>query len=465
MVRRTIKRPMKGPMEKFKDNAKTVNVVGGGLAGSECAYQLAEHGLKVKLYEMRRIKLTPAHKSKDFGELVCSNSFGSQTEYSAPGQLKWEAEKQNSIILKIAQKYAVPAGMSLSVDREKFASELTEVIKNHPNIECIDHVVESIDELPGITVFATGPLTDSKLAESMQAHFDLNSLYFFDAIAPIVETESINMDICWKADRWGDGSVGDYINCPLDRDHYINLIEAIKGARKIEPKEFEKDTIFFENCMPIEEIINRGDDTLRFGPLSYKGLRNPRTGQGCYAVVQLRQDNKEGTAYNMVGFQTKMAYPEQKRIFTMIPGLENAEFVKLGSIHRNMYINSPKLLNDDLSSKKNSNIYFAGQITGVEGYFDSTNIGLLVAKFIIQKLNDQTFSPPPRTSALGSLYNFLREEKENYQPMNINFSLFPKVSDEELQKLSKAKIKKSEFKRLRKDTQLLIAKKDFEAWI
>ncbi len=443
----------------------TINVVGAGLAGSECAYQLAQYGFKVNLYEMRKIQLTPAHKSKDFGELVCSNSFGSQTDYSAPGQLKWEADKAGSLILKLAQEYAVPAGMSLSVDREKFASQLTHDILQHPNINVFDQIVKSVNELSGITVIATGPLTDSALAASLQSHFDLSSLYFFDAIAPIIATDSIDMDICWKADRWGDGSPGDYINCPLNKDQYDKIISEIKNARKIEPKDFEKDTPYFENCMPIEEIISRGDNTLRFGPLSYKGLRNPRTGQGCYAVVQLRQDNKEATAYNMVGFQTKMAYPEQKRIFSQIPGLENADFVKLGSIHRNMYINSPRLLNEDLSSKKNPNLYFAGQITGVEGYFDSTCIGLLVAKFIKQKLLDQKFSPPPRTTALGSLYNFLREERENFQPMNMNFSLFPKLTDEELQKITPGKIKKSDLKKLRKDTQLIIAKKDFLKWL
>ncbi len=443
-----------------------INVVGAGLAGSECAYQLAEQGYKVKLFEMRKIKLTPAHKSADFGELVCSNSFGSQTNYSASGQLKWEAEQAGSIILKIAKDYAVPAGMSLSVDREKFSKQLTKIMTSHPNIECIDQIVTDIEDMKDITVVCTGPLTESDLAKNLQKHFGLNSLYFFDAIAPIIATDSVNMDICWKADRWGDGEKGgDYINCPLDSEQYLKLIDEIKQARKIEPKEFEKNTPYFENCMPIEEIVERGDNTLRFGPLSYKGLRNPHTNHGCYAVVQLRQDNREGTAYNMVGFQTKMAYPEQKRIFSMIPGLENAEFVKLGSIHRNMYINSPKLLNDDLSSKKNSNLFFAGQITGVEGYFDSTCIGLLVAKFIHQKLSDQTFSSPPRASAFGSLYNFLREEKENYQPMNINFSLLPKLSEESLAKVKPKKIKKADLKRLRKDTQLAVAKKSFFQWL
>lgn len=449
----------------------SVNIVGGGLAGSECAFQLAELGHDVNLFEMRKIKLTPAHKSQDFGELVCSNSFGSQTDYSAPGQLKWEAEKLNSIILSLAKESSVPAGMSLSVDREKFARHLTEKLANHPNITCIDKVVEAVEELEGITIFATGPLTESKLALSFQNHFDINSLYFFDAIAPIIATESIDMDVCWKANRWGDGSEGDYINCPLNADEYLNLINEIKAARKIEPKDFEVDTPFFENCMPVEEIVNRGDNTLRYGPLSYKGLRNPHTGQGCYAVVQLRQDNKEATAYNMVGFQTKMAYPEQKRVFSLIPGLEKAEFLKLGSIHRNMYINSPRLLNDDLSSKKNPNLFFAGQITGVEGYFDSTCIGALVARFVDQKLKDRSFSPPPRRSALGSLYNFLREEKVNYQPMNINFSLFPPLSDQELLDLKTdeagkpVKIKKSDLKKLRKDTQLLLGKKEFAKWL
>lgn len=436
---------------------KNIHIIGAGLAGSECAFQLAELGHKVHLYEMKAHKKSPAHKSPHFAELVCSNSFGSTTDYSASGQLKWEAQNLESLILKAAKEAAVPAGMALGVDREVFSHSVTEVIKNHPNITCIDRVIEDVNELEGIRIISTGPLTDDTLAQSLIKHFDSGSLYFYDAIAPIIETDSINMDICWKGDRWDKGNK-DYINCPLDKDQYYTLIEAIKSARKIESKEFEQ-TPYFENCMPIEEIVARGDETLRFGPLSFKGLRNPKTGRNCYAVVQLRQDNLQGTAYNMVGFQTKMAYSDQKEVFRLIPGLEEASFVKLGSIHRNMYINSPRLLNANLSSKKDPDLFFAGQITGVEGYFDSTCIGLLVAKFVDQKVKGQDFTPPPRTTAMGSLLNFLQEPKDNFQPMNINFSLLPKIEDEIV-----GKIKKSERKKMKKDKQLEIAKSDFLKW-
>lgn len=439
-------------------HVNTVHIIGAGLAGSECAYQLAELGHPVRLYEMKAIKMSPAHKNLDFAELVCSNSFGSMTDYSASGQLKWEAEGLNSLILKAARAAAVPAGMALGVDRDVFSAQITQVLRQHPNITCVDEVVTDINALTGIRIIATGPLTDDSLAKSLQTHFGLGSLYFYDAIAPIIETDSINMDICWKADRWGNGTQ-DYINCPLDKEQYYNLIQAIKAARKVESKEFEQ-TPYFENCMPIEEIVARGDETLRYGPLSFKGLRNPRTEKNCYAVVQLRQDNLQGTAYNMVGFQTKMAYADQKQVFRMIPGLEEASFVKLGSIHRNMYINSPQLLNSDLSSKKDPNLFFAGQITGVEGYFDSTCIGLLVSRFVDQKLTGKTFSPPPRTSAMGSLLHFLQEERPNFQPMNINFSLLPKLEEAEVV----GKIKKSDRKRMKKDRQLAIAKSDFHNW-
>ncbi len=439
-------------------NTPPIHVVGAGLAGSECAFQLAELGYKVHLYEMKAHKKSPAHKTEHFAELVCSNSFGSTTDYSASGQLKWEAKNLNSLILKAALDAAVPAGMALGVDRDVFSRSITSAIRNHPNITCVDQVIQDVNELEGLRIIATGPLTDSALAQSLATHFDAGSLYFYDAIAPIIETDSIDMDICWKADRWGKGE-GDYINCPLNKEQYYALIQAIKAARKVEAKEFEQ-TPYFENCMPIEEIVARGDETLRFGPLSFKGLPYPKTGRNCYAVVQLRQDNLQGTAYNMVGFQTKMAYPDQKEVFRMIPGLENASFVKLGSIHRNMYINSPRLLSPNLSSKKDPNLFFAGQITGVEGYFDSTCIGLLVSRFVDQKLRGQSLNPPPRTSALGSLLNFLQEPKDNFQPMNINFSLLPKLDESFLDKM-----KKSERKRAKKDKQLAIAKADFLNWV
>ena len=406
-----------------------ITVVGGGLAGSECAYQLAEMGHSVVLYEMRiGGTMTPAHKTNRLAELVCSNSFGSTTDYSAPGQLKWEAELMGSVILRAAQQAMVPAGMALGVDREVFSALVTEAVHNHPRIEVRQDVIRSLDDVPRPAVIATGPLTDSDLAQSMRDHFDGEFLYFFDAIAPIVDVDTINQFVAYKADRFGKGTK-DYFNCGMERPEYFALVEAIKAARKIEPKEFEKDTPYFHGCMPVEEIVARGDQTLRFGPLSPKGLKDPRTGKGHYAVVQLRQDNKAGTAYNMVGFQTKMAYGEQIRVFRMIPGLEKAEFLKLGSIHRNLYIQTPKKLTPWLSSRKDEWLFFAGQITGVEGYFDSTCMGLLVARFLNDKLQGRAPSLPPRESAFGSLLNGITEDNEYFQPTNINFGLFPVPTD------------------------------------
>ena len=440
--------------------AKAIHIIGAGLAGTEAALQLAEIGYKVFLYEMRGQTLTPAHKTKKCAELVCSNSFGSMTDYSAPGQLKWEAEQVGSHILQAARKAYVPAGMALGVDRELFSEILNTKVANHPNIERMDQLVASIDDVPRPLIVATGPLTHESLAKSIANHFEKpDFLYFFDAIAPIIDADSINTDIAWKASRWDKGTA-DYYNCPLNKDEYYKLINEIKAARKIEAKDFEKDTPYFDACMPIEEMIRRGDETPRFGPMTGKGLDDPKTGRWPYAVVQLRQDNKEGTAYNMVGFQTKMAYGEQIRIFRMIPGLENADFLKLGSIHRNMYLDSPKLLNEDLSSPKDPYLFFAGQITGVEGYFDSTCIGLLVARFLDDKLNDRSFKPPPRHSAFGSLLNAItKEEKDNFQPTNINFGLFPNLEEADLN--GKKKLPKKE----KKDLQLIKAKTALSAWL
>ncbi|MBY0383911.1 methylenetetrahydrofolate--tRNA-(uracil(54)-C(5))-methyltransferase (FADH(2)-oxidizing) TrmFO, partial [bacterium] len=329
---------------------KTVHVVGAGLAGSECAFQLAERRYKVVLHEMRPKIMTPAHKTDKAAELVCSNSFGSYAMASAPGQLKWEAERWGSLILKCGWESQVPAGQALGMDREKFSMLVTHKIKNHPNIQIQTDPILNIEQVPRPCVIATGPLTHESLAKSLLQHFGDEFLYFYDAIAPIVLTDSIDMTQAWKASRWDKGT-SDYINCPMNKEQYENFIDEIIKAEKVEPKEFEKDTPFFEGCMPIEEMVRRGRETLRFGPMKPIGLTNPHTGHRAHAVVQLRQDNTEGTAYNLVGFQTKMKYPEQKRIFKMIPGLQNAEFLKLGSIHRNMYIHSPKKLNPDLSSK------------------------------------------------------------------------------------------------------------------
>ncbi|MCX7977413.1 MAG: methylenetetrahydrofolate--tRNA-(uracil(54)-C(5))-methyltransferase (FADH(2)-oxidizing) TrmFO [Bdellovibrionaceae bacterium] len=431
---------------------KTIHVVGAGLAGSECALQLAQLGHSVVLWEMRGMKSTPAHKTRDFAELVCSNSLGSLAPESAPGQLKFEAETMGCHILSIAKANAVPAGQALGVDRERFAKDVTKAVLSHPRIEVRHQIVHRLNDIPRPCVIATGPLTDDDLAEDLRKHFGEDFCYFFDAIAPIVDADSINMDIAWKADRYGKGSA-DYINCPLNREQYENLIEAIRTARKIEPKHFET-TDYFEGCMPIEEMVERGPETLRFGPMKPVGLPDPRTGQEPWAVVQLRQDNREGTAYNMVGFQTRMAYGEQVRVFRMIPGLENAEFLKLGSIHRNLYINSPAKLNKDLSSKSDPWLFFAGQITGVEGYFESTCIGLLVAHFVHQKLMDKPFCPPPRDSAMGSLLHAITDpdRARHFQPTNINFGLFPSPDQN-----TKSKSKKRE-------RQIEKAKISFSNW-
>ncbi len=409
---------------EFTKNSK-ITVVGAGLAGSECAWQLAQMGYNVVLFEMRGPFQTPAHKTDKCAELVCSNSFGSMGPDSAPGQLKWEAAKLNSMILQTAMDAHVPAGQALGIDREKFSDWVTQKLQSHPRIEIRRDKVTDLASLPRPVVLATGPLTDESLAQSLQDHFGGEFLYFFDAIAPIIDADSINMEIAWKADRYDKGTP-DYINCPLDKEQYQKLIEEITAARKIEPKHFE-ETPFFEGCMPIEVMVERGPETLRFGPMKPVGLRHPQSGREPWAVVQLRQDNKEGTAFNMVGFQTRMAYGEQVRVFRMIPGLENAEFLKLGSIHRNLYVNSPKLLNRDLSSKKDPWLFFAGQITGVEGYFESTCIGLLVARFLDQKIRGQEISYPPRASAMGSLLEAITDptRADHFQPTNINFGLFP----------------------------------------
>lgn len=433
----------------------TIHIVGAGLAGSECAWQLAELGHQVKLYEMRDKVMTPAHRTAGFAELVCSNSFGSETDYSAPGQLKWEAQALNSIVLQAAKQAQIPAGMALGVDREKFSAYITEKVRKHPKIEVVSQAVSSLDEVPRPTVIATGPLTHGPLAESMRKHFDDEFLYFFDAIAPVIDADTINQFIAFKADRFEKGN-RDYYNCGMERDQYHKFIEEIKLARKVEPKEFEKDTPYFEGCMPIEAMVERGPETPRFGPMSPKGLRHPDSGKTYYAVVQLRQENVEATAYNMVGFQTKLAYGEQQRIFRMIPGLEEAEFLKLGSIHRNLYIQSPKKLTPFLQSRKDEWLFFAGQITGVEGYFDSTCIGLLVAHFLRAKLACREMIAPPRASAMGSLLTGITVDNDYFQPTNINFGLFP---NPEIQVRSK------EDKRIKKERQLAIAKDELTKWI
>lgn len=407
----------------MQKRVSTIHVVGAGLAGSECALQLAEKGYEVQLYEMRPQVLTPAHKTGLCAELVCSNSLGSFSEASASGQLKWEMNQLSSFVLQSAFDHRVPAGQALGVDRELFSSDLTHRINQHPNIKRVSKIISSLSEVGRPAVIATGPLTSPSLAEDLRNHFGDDFLYFYDAIAPIIDFDSINMDVCYKKSRYDKGG-NDYINCPLSKDEYFRLVEEIAKAEVVKPKDFE-NTPYFESCLPVEVMVQRGPLTLAFGPCKPKGLRHPKTQKTPFAVVQLRQENKHGTSFGMVGFQTKMTYPEQKRIFRMIPGLENAEFLKLGSLHRNLYINTPKCLSPLLSSKRDSDLFFAGQITGVEGYFESTCTGMLVSHFIDDILNNRETSIPPAETALGSLLFGITEPRDSFQPTNINWGLFP----------------------------------------
>ena len=407
-----------------------VHIVGGGLAGSEAAWQLAEAGVRVRLSEMRGGgDMTPAHQTDGLAELVCSNSFRSDdAENNAVGLLHAEMRALGSVIMAAADAHKVPAGSALAVDRDGFSAAVTERLKAHPNIEIVR---ERVDALPasGSTIVATGPLTAMKLAESIGAATGADALAFFDAIAPIVHRDSINMDVCWMASRWDKGETKDYINCPMTKEQYLAFHQGLLDGEKGEFKEWEKDTPYFEGCMPVEVMAERGVDTLRFGPMKPVGLDDPRTGRWPYAVVQLRQDNALGTLWNMVGFQTKLKHAEQVRLFRTIPGLENAEFARLGGLHRNTFINSPKLLDDTLRLKNAPHIRFAGQITGCEGYVESAAIGLLAGRFAAAEASGQAIAPPPPATALGALLGHIigGADADIYQPMNVNFGLFPPI--------------------------------------
>ncbi|HEX9963855.1 MAG TPA: methylenetetrahydrofolate--tRNA-(uracil(54)-C(5))-methyltransferase (FADH(2)-oxidizing) TrmFO [Allosphingosinicella sp.] len=406
-----------------------VHIIGGGLAGSEAAWQLAEAGVKVRLSEMRGSgETTPAHHTDSLAELVCSNSFRSDdAEHNAVGLIHAEMRALGSLIMAAADAQRVPAGSALAVDREGFAAAVTERLLAHPNVELAR---ERVDALPasGLTVVATGPLTAMKLAESIGAATGSDALAFFDAIAPIVHKDSIDMDVAWMAARWDKGGK-DYINCPMTKDQYLAFHQGLIDGEKTEFKDWETDTPYFEGCMPIEVMAERGLDTLRYGPMKPVGLDNPRTGHWPWAVVQLRQDNALGTLWNMVGFQTKLKHGEQVRLFRTIPGLEKAEFARLGGLHRNTFINSPKLLDRSLRLKRAPHIRFAGQITGCEGYVESAAIGLLAGRFAAAELAGRTLAPPPPETALGALLGHITggADAATYQPMNVNFGLFPPV--------------------------------------
>ncbi|RZM28281.1 MAG: methylenetetrahydrofolate--tRNA-(uracil(54)-C(5))-methyltransferase (FADH(2)-oxidizing) TrmFO [Sphingomonas sp.] len=406
-----------------------IHIIGGGLAGSEAAWQLAQAGHKVRLSEMRGGgEETPAHRTDGLAELVCSNSFRSDdAESNAVGLLHQELRTLGSLIMREADRHRVPAGSALAVDRDLFSASVTDAIAQHPNI---DLVRERVDALPaGPAIIATGPLTGTSLAGAIGNATGREALAFFDALAPIVHRESIDMDVAWFASRWDKGDTKDYINCPMTKDDYLAFHAGLIAGEKTAFKEWEKDTPYFDGCMPIEVMAERGVDTLRYGPMKPVGLDNPKTGRWPYAVVQLRQDNTQATLWNIVGFQTKLKHAEQVRLFRTIPGLQNAEFARLGGLHRNTFIRSPELLDGTLRLKSLPNIRFAGQITGCEGYIESAAIGLLAGRFAAAELAGEAMAPPPVTTALGALLGHITggAEAATYQPMNVNFGLFPPV--------------------------------------
>lgn len=416
-----------------------IHIIGGGLAGSEAAWQLGRRGFSVRLSEMRGTgERSPAHQGDGLAELVCSNSFRSDdSEKNAVGLLHHEMRQCDSLIMGAAAMAQVPAGSALAVDREIFSAEVEARLSALPNVEIVR---ERIDALPsdGPVIVATGPLTAEALAGSIGAATGADSLAFFDAIAPIVYRDTIDMDVCWMASRWDKGETKDYINCPMTKEQYLTFHAALLAGEKTAFKDWEESTPYFDGCMPIEVMAERGIDTLRFGPMKPVGLDNPHwatpehpNGRWAYAVVQLRQDNNLGTIWNMVGFQTKLKHAEQVRLFRTIPGLENAEFARLGGLHRNTFLNSPILLDRTLRLKTAPNVRFAGQITGCEGYVESAAVGLMAGLMAAADLAGREWQAPPRTTALGALLSHITgdAEAETYQPMNVNFGLFPPLHD------------------------------------
>ena len=424
-----------------------ITIIGAGLAGSEAAYQIAKAGIKVKLYEMKPVKFSGAHSNENLAEIVCSNSFKSNLHTNACGLLKEELRMLDSLLIKIADETAVPAGQALAVDREKFSQKVTEILEKIPEIEIVRQEVTNIEEIAkdGIVIIATGPLTSDALAQKIKKLTGENELAFYDAAAPIIEKDSIDFNIAFYGNRYDEERGKDedietwkeriknqeasYINLPMNKEEYERFTDELVNAEIVELHEFEKREIF-EGCMPIEVMAKRGLDTLRFGPLKPVGFTDLRTGKRPYAVVQLRQDNSEGTIYNMVGFQTNLKYGEQKRVFSLIPGLKNADFVKYGVMHRNTFINSPKLLNNTYQMRNDNNIYFAGQITGVEGYVESISSGMVAAKNAIEQYkNTNKKVLYPKQTMIGALADYISTDKENFQPMNANFGILPSLEE------------------------------------
>ena len=399
-----------------------ITVIGAGLAGCEAALQIAKRGFQVKLYEMKPHKFSPAHSSEDLAEIVCSNSFKSNAITNACGLLKEELRRLGSELIPIADSVSVPAGQALAVDRERFSKAVTEKIERNPNIELIREEITEISN-EGKVIIATGPLTSEKLSNQISELIGENDLHFYDAAAPIIEKSSINMEIAFWGDRYGKGD-SSYINLPMNKGEYLTFYDCLIHAEIATLHEFEKREIF-EGCIPIEIMAKRGEDTLRFGPLKPVGFTDPRTGERPYAIVQLRQDNREGTLFNMVGFQTNLKFGEQKRVFSMIPGLQNANFMKYGVMHRNTYINSSKLLDATYQLKSDARIYFAGQITGVEGYVESISSGLVAG---INCCSKQKIIFP-RETMIGALADYIATENEKFQPMNANFGILPALNE------------------------------------
>jgi len=401
-----------------------ITVIGGGLAGSEAAYQIARQGEKVRLYEMRPVQQTQAHRTDRLAEIVCSNSLKSDQPYNASWLLKEELRRLGSLLMQIADSVRVPAGSALAVDRERFAASVTAAISQEENIELVrEEVLEISNE--GIVVIATGPLTSESLSQSIRTFCGAEHLYFYDAISPIVDAETIDRSKVYRASRYGKAS-DDYLNCPMERDEYSAFFEALVAAESVEIHDFE-EAHYFESCLPIEELARRGRDTLRFGPMRPVGLQNPATGRVPYAVVQLRQEDLMQSSYNIVGFQNHLKFTEQKRIFRMIPGLENAEFLRLGQIHRNTYINAPQTLLPTLAARQDVRIFFAGQLAGTEGYVENVASGLVAGINAVRTSRGETPITFPAETAIGALCRYVSTPQKHFAPMNINFGLLPSI--------------------------------------
>lgn len=438
-----------------------VQIIGAGLAGCEAAWQLIKRGVKVRIFEMKPQKFSPAHKNSNWAELVCSNSLRSDDfEHNAVGLMHEEMRRFGSLIMEAADKTKVPAGGALAVDREGFAKMVTERIKSSPLVEVVN---QEITELPStdapLTIIATGPLTSSAFITAIKNKINQQSLSFYDAIAPVVYKESIDFSKAWYQSRYDKGDKFDYINCPMNKDEYYHFVEELLKAEKMPFHDFEEPH-YFDGCLPIEVMAERGLDTLLFGPLKPVGLTNPHSSEKPFAVVQLRQDNKEDTLRNMVGFQTKMKYGEQTRIFRMIPGLENAEFARLGGIHRNTFIQSPRLLDSFLRLKAQPNLMFAGQISGCEGYVESANTGMLAGYYASCLIAGKEPLVPPQTTATGAMLGHLLDTTADYQPMNINFGIFPTIQGEITANGKFRKIKGAD----RKEAYCRRALSDFQSW-